>query len=137
MEFLESFSISRVDLSESNKIFYILNALQEKQNLKHLELSRCVVSDDIGDQFRDFFAVNKSLENLELKHNSLNTNACNGIGKGLTKFKGVLKCLGLAGNLIMEAGFLAIGAGCKNTYQVQKLDVQGCNLGENGGFRVC
>lgn len=137
MDFLESFSISRVDLSESSKTFHILNALQEKQYLKHLELSRCLVSDDIGDQFRVFLAVNTSLENLELKYNSLNAIACDGIGKGLMKFKGVLKYLGLAGNQIMEAGFLAIGAGCKSTHHVQKLDVQGCNLGDNGGFRVC
>ena len=122
MDFLESFSISRVDLSEPLKTFYILNALQEKQNLKHLELSCCVVSDDIGDHFSDFFAVNKSLENLELKYNSLNSNVCYGIGKGIMKFKGVLKYLGLAGNHIMEAGFLAIGAGCKSSYQIQKLD---------------
>ncbi|CAO1384860.1 unnamed protein product [Diamesa tonsa] len=136
LDFLESFTISRCDLSESKKTFHILNSLQAKQNLKHLELSCCVVSDDIGDQFREFFAVNKSLENLELKYSSLKSKACNGIGEGLMKFKGVLKYLGLAGNLIMEAGFLAIGAGCKNSSQIQNLDVQGCNLGENGGFRI-
>ncbi|CAO1393989.1 unnamed protein product [Diamesa serratosioi] len=136
LEFLESFTISSTDLSESIKLFHILKSLQEKQHLKHLELSSCAISDDVGDHFKGFFEVNKSLESLELKYNSLNTEACNGIGKGIMSFQGVLKYLGLAGNQVFEAGFLAIGAGCKNSSQIQILDVKGCNLGENGGFRV-
>lgn len=129
--------MSRVDLSEPIKIFHILKALQEKQNLKHLELSRCAVSDENGNHFREFFVVNKSLESLELKYNSLSEKTCNGIGEGIMKFKGVLKYLGLAGNQILEAGFLTIGAGCKSSFNVQKLDIHGCSLGENGGIRVC
>lgn len=111
--------------------------MQEKQNLIDLELSCCAISDGIGDHIRDFFVVNQSLKSLELKFNNLNVDACNGIGKGILNFKGFLKYLGLAGNPVMEAGFLAIGAGCKDTSQIQKLDVMSCNLGENGGFRVC
>lgn len=129
--------MSRVDLSEPIKIFHILKALQEKQNLKRLELSCCAVSDDNGDHFREFFAVNKSLESLELKNNSLSENGCNGIGEGIMKFKGVLKYLGLSGNQVLESGFLSIGAGCKSSLHIQKLDIQGCSLGENGGIRVC
>lgn len=128
---LESFK-TQCDLSEPKKIQFLLSSISHLKNLKVLDLAACEISSkESGEEFEKFLSKIKSLEVLELKENKLDFDFCEAFARGIDKFKGKLKFLGLSSSPILGHGMHFILKSIAEKDNVRGLDVSSCDRWRN------
>ncbi|XP_058828598.1 uncharacterized protein LOC131688410 [Topomyia yanbarensis] len=135
LQLLQYFTMARSRMSP-DKLKLLLGQLAQIK-LKSLELSYCYLGEDIGILLGKYISrCPETLEAINLTGNFLNDKEIEDFSYGINVYQGFLDKLDISHNPIGEPGILVLGGAIKNTRHVRELNVTGCELGEQGAYRV-
>lgn len=134
-QYLRYFKLSRSRM-EPDKLKTLLDQLST-MNIETLEFPYCYLATDAGMLLAKYISkCPETLKVLNLSGNFLDGQQIENFGYGINVYQGVLEKLDLSHNPIGEAGVLTFGGAIKNKQQIRELNVTGCEIGEQGAFRV-
>ncbi|XP_062549458.1 dynein regulatory complex subunit 5-like [Armigeres subalbatus] len=132
---LREFKISRSRM-EPDKLKLLLEQLATMK-IETLDLPYCYLGCDAGMLLAKYISkCPDTLISLNLSGNFLDGQQIETMGYGINVYQGMLKKLDISHNPIGEAGVLTLGGAIKKTKHVEELNVTGCEMGEQGAFRV-
>ncbi|XP_055604507.1 uncharacterized protein LOC129752761 [Uranotaenia lowii] len=132
---LTHFKISRSRL-DSEKLKPLLLQLSNI-SLECLELPYCYLGEQCGILLGRYISkCPAALKSINLSGNFIDGMEMENFCYGINVFQGVLEKLDISHNPIGEAGVLVLGGGVKNLPHIQELDVTGCEMDEQGAYRV-
>ncbi|XP_058463814.1 uncharacterized protein LOC131438051 [Malaya genurostris] len=135
MQLLKYFKIARSRLC-AEKLKILLGQLAQVK-LESLELSYCYLGEDVGIWLGKYISrCPETVKAINLSGNFINDKELEDFSYGINIYKGVLETLDLSQNPIGEVGILMLGGAIKNTAHVRELNVTGCELGQQGAYRV-
>ncbi|CRK96456.1 CLUMA_CG010161, isoform A [Clunio marinus] len=128
LKMLENLTIRYCDLSESEKMNYLLTSLMSLNNLKHVDLSYSQITSKFsGECFEKFLSTARSLNSLELKGNKFDVEFGFHFAKGIESFQGMFDYLGLSLTSSFGSGLDLILKSVNLKQNVSNLDISGCD----------